>query len=750
MMRRYAWLLLIAGAVFTNLASAVGLGEIKLNSALNQPLNAEIKLLNTGDLSKNELLPNLASHEDFARAGVERVFFLTGLKFDIKFKSDGDVIINMTSDKIVREPFLNFLVEIHWPNGRILREYTLLLDPPLFAEAPPAPIRQAAVATTPNRAQPRPAPAPRSTPSTTRGGDKVVIKKNDTLWGIARDNRPDSDLSIRQTMLAIQRENPHAFINDNINLIRAGQVLRVPSASEIRSVSSGEAFAEARRQNQEWREKQAVASASEDDEYAAAPATEVPEDDGGMLKLVGDDFAEEGDATASTASGAAAEGGDSVTGESGYGLSGSSDAADPVSDPAIATAKVGELESQLDDLKRLLTLKDQQLALLQASAANDPGATEDVAGVQDGATDAADSEVSPPASSAAAEEKGLLDMVTENPIYIGIAILIFLAILVVMGALSRRKSEQDDYPVGLQNAIAEAETEVEFSDEFIDELDDDLAGLDAGEESAYDEDVVAATTSSEGEAEAEAVRKVLEEAEIYIAYGRSERALEILQPATDEYPENPQLVLKMAEICIALDDAGGLTRQEAKLQDIGDSDAIQQLQALKRNTQQAADAERLAEETGEEFDAGDDIEDDILAGADALDELDISPEQEPANRDNVVDFDSAAASKQEAKIEPLEFSLDDLSGDVDISSEADGAAEEQIDEDEIEVVDHSGESGEDDFLGDTDESATKLELARAYIDMADQDAAEDILNEVIEEGSDDQKQTARQLLEGLG
>ena len=82
MIRSFVWLVVLSAACFSNIANAVGLGELNLKSALNQPLEAEIKLLNVGDLSKNELLPNLGSHEDFARAGVERVFFLTGIKFD--------------------------------------------------------------------------------------------------------------------------------------------------------------------------------------------------------------------------------------------------------------------------------------------------------------------------------------------------------------------------------------------------------------------------------------------------------------------------------------------------------------------------------------------------------------------------------------------------------------------------------------------------------------------------------------------
>ena len=156
MMRKLAVALVFMGALGSNLANAVGLGELKLNSALNQKFEAEIKLLNVGDLSKNELLPNLANHKDFARAGVERVFFLTGMKFEVRFKKNGDAYIKVTTDTIVREPFLNFLVELHWPSGRILREYTVLLDPPIFSEAPASNVRQASAGSQDGSGSPKP------------------------------------------------------------------------------------------------------------------------------------------------------------------------------------------------------------------------------------------------------------------------------------------------------------------------------------------------------------------------------------------------------------------------------------------------------------------------------------------------------------------------------------------------------------------------------------------------------------------
>ena len=115
---------------------SLGLGDIELDSALNEKLNAEIELLDADGLQPSEILVSLASAEDFRRIGVERFFFLTDLRFEVGYGADGGGRIEVTSTQPVTEPYLNFLVEVLWPNGRMLREYTLLLDPPTFSPAP--------------------------------------------------------------------------------------------------------------------------------------------------------------------------------------------------------------------------------------------------------------------------------------------------------------------------------------------------------------------------------------------------------------------------------------------------------------------------------------------------------------------------------------------------------------------------------------------------------------------------------------
>ena len=158
-MARPPWLLLLALLVAPGLASALGLGEIKLSSGLNQRLSAEIPMfsLRPNDVDGMQIV--LGSAEQFRRAGVERPFSLTKLRFKSEDFGDGTGMIRLTTQNAVAEPFLNFLIEVNWPTGRLVREFTLLLDPPVYGAA----IRQTVARAVPTLQPPAPrALAPRT------------------------------------------------------------------------------------------------------------------------------------------------------------------------------------------------------------------------------------------------------------------------------------------------------------------------------------------------------------------------------------------------------------------------------------------------------------------------------------------------------------------------------------------------------------------------------------------------------------
>jgi pilus assembly protein FimV len=253
-------------------AWALGLGEIRLDSALNAPMRAQIELLSATPEELENLQVGLASQETFERYGLDRPYYLQDLRFEV-VESGSSNYISVTSTKPITEPFLTFLVEAMWSRGRLLREYTVLLDPPTFAPAPveetqpavtapqrsaPAdsgrierqaePLPMPAAETPAARPRPIPAPAPRSEPEPapepkpqagepdlpydTASGEDYLVQPRETLWGIASRFRPDFRLTMNQTMLAIYEANPEAF-GGNINILRAGARLRLPSADDI-------------------------------------------------------------------------------------------------------------------------------------------------------------------------------------------------------------------------------------------------------------------------------------------------------------------------------------------------------------------------------------------------------------------------------------------------------------------------------------------------------------------------------------
>lgn len=325
---------------FTGSTYGLGLGEITLNSHLNQPLDAEISLSKVGGLTQQEILAGLAEKKDFAAAGVERTFLISQLRFRVRFRDDGTGYIKVTSGKPIREPFLNFLVEVHWPSGRLLREYTLLLDPPMYRDSAAvmanAPQKQQVASTLSStntvsrqsassvdsgsglvgRGELAPLPTPPGSgqqgsgaaASGSSGGfapstsyqpsaplDSYKVQKSDTLGGIAKSMRR-SGYDINQTMIALLRKNPDAFVDNNINRLKEGEILRAPTESDLSEVSREDAIAEVAEQAKLWRAALRRGQQSiEEDELSAAQlntsedsiTTNVDEDlGGGRVTLV--------------------------------------------------------------------------------------------------------------------------------------------------------------------------------------------------------------------------------------------------------------------------------------------------------------------------------------------------------------------------------------------------------------------------------------------------------------------------------
>ncbi len=313
----------VAGALFLpTTALTLGLGEIEVNSGLNQKLKAEIELLSATPEETENIIVKLASRKEFTRAGLDRPFLLN----DLRFRSeviDGVAQIMVSSGNPIREPFLNFLVEIDWPNGHLIREYTILLDPPVFmtqqptaatnqssaqntasyrpasaasnnvvpvvtsgvsfsprpnatASAGSAPVPQVAAPQTATTNTPAYIPAPyvQQQANFNKPPNSYRIKQGDTAWSLADAMRPDQSISVEQMMIAMLRSNPGSFIDDNINGLKRGFILRVPDYDQIVSVNQEDARALVREQAALWRQYQQAHAGGQ-------PTSAMPDDDTG-------------------------------------------------------------------------------------------------------------------------------------------------------------------------------------------------------------------------------------------------------------------------------------------------------------------------------------------------------------------------------------------------------------------------------------------------------------------------------------
>ncbi|MGI1007189.1 FimV/HubP family polar landmark protein [Pseudomonas aeruginosa] len=221
-----AWSCLLAGQ-----ASALGVGDITLHSALNQPLDADIELLDVGDLGADEIEVRLAGADVFAAAGVERLQFLNELRFSLVLQGRGGNRIHVSSSRPVQEPYLNFLVEVARPNGRIVREFTVLLDPLGYT---PRMLPAARSGIEPQRQSSTPAPAPRSAavvvdPALLEPGDDYLTRPSDNLWAISGRLRGAGNADRAQLMEALYQLNPQAFVNADRHRLKAGARLRLPA-----------------------------------------------------------------------------------------------------------------------------------------------------------------------------------------------------------------------------------------------------------------------------------------------------------------------------------------------------------------------------------------------------------------------------------------------------------------------------------------------------------------------------------------
>lgn len=859
--KRLAPVLAVLVMLIPAVGHALGLGNIVMNSALNQPLDAEIELhsVEKGDL--DNLTVRLGSTEDFDRVGVAREFFYTEIKFDIARKSDGTPYVKLSTPGPVTEPFLDFVVEARWSRGRILREFTVLVDPPVLTEEAAPPVEQAAVSTPPSApvtstatSQPtiirqpvQPAPVRERadlTPVMRRDGELSYgpVKYKDTLFEIASEMRPEG-VTTNQMMLALVRNNPKAFYNGNVNQLKAGFVLRVENRDQLSALTVAEADAEVNRQHQEWEARKSgklVRQAGEAPTGGRVARGDVPKFEEGTdeasLKLVAP-------GTAAAGSGAS----DQEVERLRQDLLLAAEALDAnKQETDELKARMVEMEEQLESMQRLIMLKDDEMMVLQKQLTGDvaegdtpvaPEAAETTMAEETPAGEmpageapaveateqqpAAEQPAKPAPKPAPASMMDLLD--DPMVMYGGIGVIL----LLVIGLMIYRKRKMSD---GFEESILNVGEGGKS-----DELGATASSMEEGSESTMVSDFAMSEMSGmSGMTGDSADVDPISEADVYLAYGRHQQAEDILNDAISKEPERNDIKLKLLEVFFASKNKEAFEQSAQELHDaLGDeSDPIwekavtmgSQLcpnNALFGGTSAESLAEDLAGDTssGEDdlmdfdfdLDTGGDTASAEAGGGSDIDDVfaeleSASPEQPAAEADTGLDFDmdlgggSESAETVEETVSETGSTSDDNSLDFDVSSmdfnlDADSAdtsteteaktessADEALDMDfgglemetdtSTEMADQggleTGSSAEDmaaeldemlgndiddlteDAFGDVDEVGTKLDLAKAYVDMGDSDGARSILDEVIEEGDDSQKAQAKELLGQIG
>ncbi len=815
-------------AVLPLAANALGLGEIKLNSGLNQPLDADIPIVGAAADEINSLQIKIASPAQFKQVGLPMAGVLSQLKFQIVPGPNGTASVHITTNQPMREPFLDFLADATWDNGELIREYTVFLNPPNFeitTQAAPAAATTAAAAAAAQPAATAPlgttaAPAPTATPAPTPavapvpvttqsapqpaataaavipvvsagtsmlGGNYGPIHRGETLSEIALNMRPQG-VTLNQMMIAIYRANPEVFMH-NINLMKAGYVLRLPTMDDIQAVRVAEANSEVRTQIADWRASRGLAGA-----HKPATNTEQP-----SLQLVAPSSAAQttenqvpgaGKSASGAETGAEAAGNAAQTQSTGAGAATTASNA-PI---AVESNSMSAVQEQAGKQNKQAAATKSTPLYPEKPAAVKPLPKTKIIPVQ-----------------STASSGGLLDSLL-NP-YVIIAIIVIILVLITGIYIKRRRASDAaiSKPVKIRKApTADADWEKEEKAGLKDVTNlDSVDGSDAGgsaSDAAMGSTASHMTTTNLKLDESDPMA----EADFHMAYGLYDQAADVLNKSLRQDPSRRDLKMKLLEVYFTAGDRANFVETARGLRQEMGASPDKDWENIAIMGRQVAPEETLFSGEGAAAGASVDIPLDSGGTGTAV-HTDLDPLAGAFEGMRPVSIPAAAAKPAPAEQQVVDFSLPDIepvtkskkaapaadatSGDKkpvpapakkpgEATVTADFGTDSQVEFDKAlkELSDFvntnvppqeegtrsgSGQSmslaadaevpgkqtgtstgtGED--TTGLNEIGTKLDLARAYIDMGDSDGAKNILQEVLEEGDGLQQQEARKLLQTL-
>ncbi|MCK2183404.1 FimV/HubP family polar landmark protein [Halomonas getboli] len=609
-------------SLFSPLALALGLGNAEVGSTLNAPLRATIPLTDTAGLEAGLLNASVADGDAYRAAGLARTPLAASVDLAIR-RRQGRLVLELSTERAVRDPWLDLLLRFDWPGGRQLREVTLLLDPPDYAAMPALVEGSGAVrlATTTSSTSPA-STAPARAVSSVGTGDPARVRSGDTLWAVAGRLRPDSGIGMNQMMLALVQANPEVFPSGNINEMRAGFTLTVPSRETIAARSPARAAELVQAMNSAWARRGGGAPApvplgAAEPAVAEAPAPEASADEAAVASLEGARDSS-GDAAPrltllTDEEVAAGLGGDGVdVGSAGGGVSAESgeagsaeEGASPTSpgaaeriDPEVLAAIAGR--GGLTDDERLLRLErrfqQSRAALAEVQAERDAlkaevgGLREELDALRDRVAALAAGGAGIDAAGAggvAAPESGVVDDgqtrpwwgalyqgAVERPLVLGgVAIALLLAL---WGLVRRRRDDEATTP-----------SPAAFGENRVIRPPGEPATPDAGGEAV----AAPARSVRAGMPEAEAIS----EADIFIAYGRYDQARELLEAGVAREPERDDLRLKLMRVQLEQGDRAAAEAQAERLRASQDDAVRREASRLMGRPSAGAEAAHVTE-----------------------------------------------------------------------------------------------------------------------------------------------------------
>lgn len=841
------------GLLVTSPVQALGLGKINLSSALNEPFKAEIPVTAITAEEAESLQVRLASSEEFERAGLVKEGVLTKLKFTVIQKA-GKTVIAVSSKQPVKEPLLDFLLTAKTDSGQLIREYTVLLDPPKHVYKQLTKASKPKVVASPSISQPttvrsepirqvQSAPTRPSAPSLAGSTQYGPTSRTDTLWDIALKTRPNRDVSVHQMMLAIVDNNQSAFIKQNINGLKSGYTLDIPSNSQIQRLSRQQALAAVKQQNIAWKNRnkpsapisQIAEAEAKTTVVATAPKTiETVEQD---VEAVQTDAAKvTGEAEPKSRLQLLGSNEENLLEENELAAFGS-DKVKALSDQLTLAqeviesqqqenidikARMAAMEEQIQTLRKLIALQDPDLARLQSkleqeAASGDTTALTELANELEVTLKETQAEVeltedktAPPAVEAdLQQQEEMVSTETDEQVAAPDN--------EVLTEAEVTPVEEADEVVAAENGettpqVIEPEaspsllTRIQyfFSENKLMSLGGALLALlgllfvarkrnESEEKVSWDQavgkmeppaepvaPVVAPVMASEPEPEPEqepvkTVEDLIKDADVYISYADFDKAAVVLEAAYEEAPSNLTVIQKLLFSYYKQRNTGAfveMARQYTVERDSMEWAEVSEWgRSLDPDNEMFAEPmveEAIADEALQELEAGlvfdgekIDPEPEINVETDAVDVADSS--------DELLDFEVSDAA--EAPTETDEASLESDEGlsltsdidtddslalettDADLSIEGLDTISEQELAEATQVLSEDTDGNDLDFdlsdLDQVDEAETKLDLAAAYVEMGDPEGAKSILEEIMQEGDEDQKSRAQALLNDL-